>query len=133
MLFVQSLCELFLRLKVSKCFGKMPNYRSLPLLSFFRSAGLTGFFLILIIMLLISGKPATADDLTIYADNLASGWENWSWDTTVNFSNVLPVHAGLSSIALTLNAAWAGFYLTVINGSLTIERGAATIENIIIK
>ncbi len=55
-----------------------------------------------------SAPAATA---TIYADALATGWENWSWDTTVNLNNTTPVQAGNRSIAVTFTAAWAGLYL----------------------
>ena len=91
---------------MSGCVRKNSFTRSL-----FRSARLTGSLIILTVMLLISGSPAAADDLTIYADSLASSWDNWSWDTTVDFDSASPVHAGSSSIAITFNAAWAGLYL----------------------
>jgi hypothetical protein len=52
-----------------------------------------------------------ASDLAVYGDALASGWENWSWDTTVNFANTAPVQSGTRSIALTYTAGWAGLSL----------------------
>lgn len=52
-----------------------------------------------------------ASDLIIYQDSLASGWENWSWGTTVQFSNTVPVHSGNASIAITHTDGWGGFYL----------------------
>jgi hypothetical protein len=52
-----------------------------------------------------------ASDLIIYQDALSSGWENWSWDTTVTFSNTTPVHSGSASIAITYTNGWGGFYL----------------------
>jgi hypothetical protein len=57
--------------------------------------------------------PATplAADLAVYADSLAAGWDNWSWDTTANLSNGSPVHAGSASIAVTHSAAWGALYL----------------------
>ncbi len=86
--------------------------RSLLRISFWnRSALPAGFFIILTVILLISDSPAIADDLTIYGDSLAGGWEDWSWNTTVDFANASPVHAGSNSIAVTFNAAWAGLYL----------------------
>lgn len=91
---------------MSGCARKNSFTRSLS-----RSARLAGSLIILTVMLLIFGSPARADNLTIYADSLASSWDNWSWDTTVNFANPSPVYAGSSSIAITFNAAWAGFYL----------------------
>ncbi len=47
----------------------------------------------------------------VFSDSLASGWQNWSWSTTPNFANTLPVHSGSNSIAVTYTAAWAGLYL----------------------
>ena len=52
-----------------------------------------------------------AADLPVYADALASGWQNWSWDTTVNLSNAAPVYSGTASIAATYTSAWGGLYL----------------------
>ncbi|MBI5565713.1 MAG: glycoside hydrolase family 44 protein [Chloroflexi bacterium] len=65
-------------------------------------------------MMLISAptvRSAPAATLTIYDNALAAGWANWSWDTTVNFDNTAPVHAGDRSIAVTYTAAWGGLYL----------------------
>lgn len=56
--------------------------------------------------------------VVVYADALASGWSDWSWSTTRNFSNASPVHAGTASIAATYTAAWGGFYLHA-NSALT--------------
>jgi len=50
-------------------------------------------------------------DLIVYGDALATGWENWSWNTTVDFANTSPVQSGTRSIALTYNAGWAGLSL----------------------
>ena len=47
----------------------------------------------------------------IYDDVLKAGWENWSWDTTVDFANGSPAKNGFNSMAVTYNAAWAGLYL----------------------
>ena len=52
-----------------------------------------------------------AEDVPVYVDALAGGWEDWSWDTTRDFANPSPVHGGSASLAVTLNAAWAGLYL----------------------
>src|SRR5262249_13964483 len=56
-------------------------------------------------------SSAPAADITVYADNLASGWEDWSWDTTVNLANATPVHSGGASVAATYTAAWGGLQL----------------------
>ncbi|KAG6840172.1 hypothetical protein C0991_008402 [Blastosporella zonata] len=47
-----------------------------------------------------------ADDLDIYLDNaLASGWENWSWGTTLDFA-ATDLFEGTSSISVN-SAAWS--------------------------
>jgi len=58
---------------------------------------------------LLPALPAA--DLVLYADALAPGWEDWSWDSTVAFDNAAPTLSGPASIAVTFNAAFAGFSL----------------------
>jgi peptidoglycan/xylan/chitin deacetylase (PgdA/CDA1 family) len=48
---------------------------------------------------------------TIYADALATGWESWSWDSTINFANTAPVYSGTRSIKYTATAPWSGMDL----------------------
>lgn len=55
--------------------------------------------------------PAPATTTQIYTDNLAAGWVNWSWDSTVNFGSTAKKKVGTRSIAVTYNRAWAGLYL----------------------
>jgi hypothetical protein len=55
------------------------------------------------------GSGATPTGLVIYGDLLASGWQNWSWDSTVNLANSSPVKTGTKSVAVKYNKAWAGF------------------------
>ncbi|MBI4202207.1 MAG: hypothetical protein HY532_03720 [Chloroflexi bacterium] len=50
---------------------------------------------------------ASTDLNVVYDDSLA--WENWSWNTSVNFWATSPVYSGSRSAAITYNAAWAGF------------------------
>lgn len=58
----------------------------------------------------VSGAP---NDLPIYDDALASGWENWSWSTTVDLANTSPIYGDSgNSIAVTHTGGWAGFYLS---------------------
>ncbi len=52
-----------------------------------------------------------AGDVTIYGDDIAGSWADWSWDSTLNFTNPSPVHLGTHSLAVTYTAAWAGLYL----------------------
>ncbi|MBX0330422.1 hypothetical protein K2Z83_22435, partial [Oscillochloris sp. ZM17-4] len=53
--------------------------------------------------------PASAQ--VIFDDSLASGWQNWSWDSKVNLSYTKKTKVGTSSIAVTFTKAWAGLYL----------------------
>lgn len=62
----------------------------------------------------------SADDLTVYADDLATGWENWSWHTTVDLAATAVVHSGERAIRAQYDAAWAGLSLrapAVIDGN----------------
>ena len=47
----------------------------------------------------------------IYTDTLATGWEDWSWDTIRNATSTNPVHGGSNAYALQHTVAWGGFYL----------------------
>ncbi len=53
----------------------------------------------------------SAADLLIYGDALAAGWEDWSWDSTVNLANAAVVQQGATAAAITYQAAFAGFSL----------------------
>ncbi len=64
-----------------------------------------------VFFVLVGGKPAKAGDISVYADALATDWQNWSWSSTLNFSNTAPVHSGSRSLSVQYTAAWAGLYL----------------------
>lgn len=68
-----------------------------------------------IILLLARPMPTpaapAAANLDIYSDSLAAGWDNWSWDTTVNFSATGQAHAGTRSLSVVFSSAWAGLSL----------------------
>jgi len=73
---------------------------------------------ILAVLLIVSMSAAPALDAaaswlaekTIFQDELASGWENWSWQTTTNW-NATTTHSGSKSVSVRYDAGWAGFYL----------------------
>jgi hypothetical protein len=71
------------------------------------------------VLLIFTGvRPAAsaplATTITIYDDDLASGWtETWSWDTTLDLDSATTVHAGTSAIAATSNKGWSGLSLRV--------------------
>lgn len=50
-------------------------------------------------------------DAVIYGDSLASGWGNWSWSTSVDFSQTGTTQSGSSAMSVRYDGAWAGFYL----------------------
>jgi hypothetical protein len=60
-------------------------------------------------------QAPAANDVLIYTDALASGWQNWSWGnaTTVDFSSTAHVHSGTAAAAVDLDAAFAGLSLRV--------------------
>ena len=55
-------------------------------------------------------QPETAD-LSVFSDALAPGWEDWSWNTNVDFSAASLVHSGTDLISVGFSAAWAGLSL----------------------
>lgn len=67
------------------------------------------FFALALAML--SCRSAWPADVVIYSDGLNSGWENWSWDTTVDLSSTSPVQSGSHALSATYTSAWAGLYL----------------------
>jgi hypothetical protein len=69
------------------------------------------FLLIVFFVMALQSSAKAAADFALYAETLDSGWQNWSWDTTVNTAATSPVHTGSRSMAVTYTAAWAGLYL----------------------
>lgn len=59
----------------------------------------------------VAFAQARAASTSLYDDALASGWQNWSWDATVDLANAAPVHGGANSIAVQYTKAWGGLYL----------------------
>ncbi len=48
---------------------------------------------------------------SIYEDALSSGWQNWSWGTSVNLSDTGQVYQGSNSIKTTYTSAYSGLFL----------------------
>ena len=72
--------------------------------------------LVLVLVLGCSFLPqpllaSTTADTPIYTDALATGWDDWSWDTTRNLAAATPVHGGTASISVHYDKPWAGLYL----------------------
>jgi len=61
----------------------------------------------LMFLMVLGFTPAFATDLTIYEDALASGWDNWSWNTALSVDTARKA-SGASSLAVAYTAPWAG-------------------------
>jgi hypothetical protein len=61
------------------------------------------------------------DEVLVYADGLASGWQDWSWDAAIRLDADAPVQSGSASLAVTYTQPWAGLSLrapTLLDGAL---------------
>lgn len=70
-------------------------------------------------LFITTNQPIQADtvaEVDIYIDAVASGWQDGSWDMTVDFANDEPVKAGIASIAAANTNAWGGLYLLAPEG-----------------
>jgi endoglucanase len=54
--------------------------------------------------------PPSLHEEDVYSEGLASGWSNWSWNSTVNFDARSPVFSGVRSISWKPNSGFAGLY-----------------------
>lgn len=51
--------------------------------------------------------------LLVYADAIASGWEDWSWGGVERvFTNTAPIYSGGASIAVTYTEGWSGLKIS---------------------
>jgi len=89
--------------------GKNKQQRLLGLL-LMSILGATSAFLIVNAKMQPAIAAPTAT-LTVYDDALAAGWQNWSWNTNVNFAATSPTYRGTAAIAVTYTQAWAGLSL----------------------
>lgn len=58
-----------------------------------------------------AGSVSNGGTVPIYQDALAPGWQNWSWGSTEDFSDISQVFAGTKSIKVTYTSAWGGMFL----------------------
>lgn len=59
-------------------------------------------------------SSAAAQTLPVYTDSLQVNWNNWSWDSTINFSYATAgqyVHGGSDSMAVTVTNGYGALYL----------------------
>ncbi|NOK57950.1 MAG: Aryl-phospho-beta-D-glucosidase BglC, GH1 family [Chloroflexi bacterium AL-W] len=54
----------------------------------------------------IQPSVSAASDQIIYDDTLASGWQNWSWNTSIDLDHTGTIHTGSKAIAITYNNSW---------------------------
>ena len=54
---------------------------------------------------------APQPSVTIYDDSLNSGWQNWSWGTTTDFSNTSPAQTGVNALSVEHTDAWTALFL----------------------
>ncbi|SJM90816.1 hypothetical protein CRENPOLYSF2_1870003 [Crenothrix polyspora] len=81
------------------CFANSLNFGLLP----------KGLLTLFITILCGVPLPCTAaDDLTIYNDAIANGWEDWSWDGVTSSPNTAIKKVGISSLAVKYSSAWQG-------------------------
>ena len=77
---------------------------------------------VLIPPLLCAGSARAAADLPVYADALASGWEDWSYGgVTVNAASTASVHAGANAISVAYTGGWSGFQLGYHSANLDVS------------
>lgn len=58
-------------------------------------------------------RGQVAELLTVYDDQLAEGWEDVSWGSTINFTSTTPVQDGTAATSIELAEAWSALHLTV--------------------
>ncbi len=65
--------------------------------------------LMLLTLVFAHAAPAAPDQVVVYDDALATGWEDWSWGgVTRDLANPSPVYDGSASIAVTFTGGWSG-------------------------
>src|SRR5687767_12841186 len=96
------------------------RYRCIPSVGFFTSRGTIMTISIaqrcvgltaICALLLALAPAASAADQPVYAEGLAAGWQDWSWDASVDMSSGAQAHGGVIAAAATITAAWGGLRL----------------------
>ena len=78
--------------------------------------------ILLISILLGPIMPVQAAGQVVYAKGLATGWENWSYNSiTVDLAHSAHVHAGTHAVAVTYTGGWSGFQIGYHAASLDIS------------
>ncbi|MDB5244209.1 MAG: hypothetical protein JWN18_79 [Parcubacteria group bacterium] len=58
-----------------------------------------------------TSNSGSGPTFNLYQDALATGWENWSWGSTQNFSDTSQVYQGSNAIKVAYTSAWGGLFL----------------------
>jgi len=66
---------------------------------------------ILSVVVLLPVASLAQSNMSIYGDSLVNGWSDTSYNTTRNFANTSPVHAGTKSVSATITSAYGGIQL----------------------
>jgi hypothetical protein len=89
------------------------------------SIAIGSFILILFIsstITLVTKEALAIDDLIVYDDVLASGWQDWSYSgLTIDFATTSPTHTGTHSIAVTYTDGWSGFQVGYYGAYLDVN------------
>ena len=59
----------------------------------------------------VAATPTPGSGYSAYDEGLASGWQDWSWSSTVNVADTSNPYSGQRDIAWTPTSAYAGLYL----------------------
>ena len=72
----------------------------------------SGFRVGVVLWIVTAFARVAAADVGVYADGVASGWQDWSWGgVTRSFAQASPVHAGSAAIGVTYTDGWSGLQL----------------------
>lgn len=61
-------------------------------------------------LIFLSNRTVQGANGVIYDDALGAGWNNYSWNTTVDFDNSDPVRIGERSLSARYETGWVGLY-----------------------
>lgn len=85
-------------------------------------------FVIILALLLtrqtITPAQGSTANVVVYDDQLSSQFSNWSWNSSINFSNTSPIYSGTKSIRF-VPSSWGGLYL---HSNTPIDK--ATVESL---
>src|SRR5690349_16950837 len=81
--------------------------------------------IILLSLLFIGAVQITLgqSNISVYSDSLKADWQDWSWDSTVNFAATTLVQSGTKSLSVKYNQPWAGLYLRLTGAPLSSGYG----------